>query len=57
VFRAIMCSSSGEFTVSMRHWYFLLRMGGFLVCWPGDQTATHAEWEIPVSHRYSKFSW
>ena len=22
-----------------------------------DQTATHTEWKIPVSHRYSKFSW
>jgi hypothetical protein len=24
---------------------------------PADQTATHAEWKIPVSHKYSKFSW
>ena len=56
--------SSGELTVSMRHWYFSLCMGGCLVCWlgwvssqPADQTATHTEWKIPVSHRYSKFSW
>jgi len=24
---------------------------------PADQTATHTQWKIPVSHRYSKFSW
>ena len=35
-----------------------------LVCWWGwslsqlaDQTATHTQWKLPVSHRYSKFSW
>jgi len=31
----IMCPSSGELTVSMRHWYFSLCMGGSLVCWLG----------------------
>jgi len=25
--------------------------------WSADQIATHTEWKIPVSHRYSKFSW
>ena len=62
VFWATMCPYSGE----IRHWYFSLCMGGCLVCWlgwysvssqPADQTATHTEWKIPVSHRYSKFSW
>jgi len=24
---------------------------------PANQTDTHREWKIPVSHRYSKFSW
>jgi len=64
MFRASMCPSSGELTVSMRHWYFSLCVGGCLVCWlgwvssqPADQTATYTEWNIPVSHRYSKFSW
>ena len=64
MFRATMYSSSGELTVSMRHWYFSLWMGGSLVCWLGwdemrwaDQTATHRDWKIPVSHRYIKFSW
>jgi len=28
MFRATMCPSSGELTVSMRHWYFSLCMGG-----------------------------
>ena len=67
MFRATVCPSSGELTVSIRHWYFSLCMGGCLVCWlgwdcavssqPADQTATHTEWKIPVSYRYSKFSW
>jgi len=34
MFRATMCPSSGELTVSVRHWYFLLCMGGCLVCRP-----------------------
>ena len=64
MFRATMCPSSGELTVSTRHRYFSVCMGGCLVCWlrrvssqPADQTATHTEWKIPVSHRYGKFSW
>jgi len=32
MFRATMCPSSGKLTVSMRHWYFSLCMGGCLVC-------------------------
>ena len=55
-FRATMCPSSGELTVFMRYWYFSFCMGGCLVCRP-DQTATHTEWKILVSHGYSKFSW
>ena len=35
MFRATMCPSSGELTVSMRHWYFSLCMVGCLVCWLG----------------------
>jgi len=33
MFRATMCPLSGELTLSMRHWYFLLCMGGCLVCY------------------------
>ena len=29
MFRTTMCPSSGEITVSMRHWYLSLCMGGF----------------------------
>ena len=59
MFRATTCPSSGELTVSMRHWYFSLCMGGCLVCssQPADHTASRTEWKIPVSQRYSKFSW
>jgi len=32
MFRATMCPSSGELTVSVRQWYFSLYMGGSLVC-------------------------
>ena len=54
MFRATMCPSPGQLTISMRHWYISLCMGGCLVCWLGwvDQTAMHTEWKIPVSHRY-----
>jgi len=54
MFRATMCPSSGEPTVSMRHWQFSLCTGGCLVCWlgwdssqPTDQTATRTEWKAP----------
>ena len=35
MFRAAMWTSSGELTVSMRHWYFSFCMGCFLWCWFG----------------------
>jgi len=42
MFRATMCPSSGELTVSMRHWYFSPCMVDCLVCWslsdPNQQT-------------------
>jgi len=41
MFRATMWPSSGELTLSMRHWYFSLCMGGCLVCWLGR------EWPYP----------
>ena len=43
MFRATMCPSSEELTVSMRHWYFFTLYGWL----SGLQT----------SHPYSKFSW
>jgi len=64
MFRATMCPSSGEITVSMRmrHWYLSLCMGGvWSAGWSFSPTsrpdATHTEWKILVSHRYSNFSW
>ena len=62
VFRATMCPSSGENTVSMRHWYLSLCMDGvWYAGWSFTPTSrrdtTHTEWQIPVSHRYSGFSW
>jgi len=57
MFRATMCPSSEELTVSMQHWYFSLCMGGCLICWLTYQTATYTERKLPVSHRYSMFSW
>ena len=35
-----MCPSSGELTVSMRHWYFSLCTGGCLVCMSGPAKCT-----------------
>ena len=56
MFRATMCPSSGELTVSMRNSYFSLCTGGCLVCWLGQtrpgQTATHTEWSLHVSGNY-----
>ena len=43
MFRATTCSSSGELTVSMRHWYFSLYMGGCLVCRPDSHPAIQSE--------------
>ena len=62
MFRATMYPSSGEFTVSMRHWYFSIWSAGWdetlhVLLYQTDHTATHTEWKIPVSHRYSKFCW
>jgi len=51
MFQATMCPSPRELTVSMRHRYFSLCMGGCLVCWlgwdwvssqPADRTATQS---------------
>jgi len=62
MFRATMCPSSGETTVSMRHWYLSFCMGGVSSAgWSETPTsvpdAIHTEWQIPVSHGYSVFSW
>ena len=62
MFWATMCPSSGELTVSMRHWYVSLCMGGvWSAGWNFTPTSrpdtTHTKWQIPESHRYSKFSW
>ena len=61
MFRATMCPSSGEITVSMRH-LVLVTLYGWL---PGMQGGIHHAYQtvIPqsdkyqVSHRYSYFSW
>ena len=60
--RATLCPSSGELTVSMRHWYLSLCVGGvwsagWIFATTSRSYATHTEWQIPASHRYSKFSW
>jgi len=62
MFRATVCPSSGEITVSMWHWYMPLSMSGvWSAGWSETPTsrpdATHTEWHIPVSHGYSNFSW
>jgi len=62
MFRTTVCPSSGEITVSMRHWYLSLGMGGFWTAgWSETPTSrpdsTHTGWQIPVSHRYCNFFW
>ena len=57
MFRWTMYPSSGEITVSMRHWYMSLCMSGVRNDISTRRPdATHTEWHIPVSHRYSNFS-
>jgi hypothetical protein len=60
MFRAYMCPSLGEITVSTRLWYLSL-CGVWSAGWSFTPTsrpeATHTEWQIPVSHKYSNFSW
>jgi len=34
-----------------------VQSGGWNDFQPADQTATHTEQQIPMSHRHSKFSW
>jgi hypothetical protein len=62
MFWATMCPSSKEITVSIRHWYLSLCMGGIWSDgWSDTPTSraytTHTEWQIPLSHEYSNFSW
>ena len=62
MFRANMYPSSGEISVSLRHRYLSLCMGGvWSAGWSFTPTSrpdtTHTEWQIPVSHRYRNFSW
>jgi len=55
MFQATMCPSSGELTVSMRHWYFCT-LYGWLSGQQNRQPPIQSE-KIPVSQRYSHFSW
>ena len=63
MFRATMCSSSGEITVYMRHWYLSLFVDDCLVCrmeWNSTlhirQSSTQSD-KYQVSHSNSYFSW
>ena len=44
MFRATMCPSSWELTVSMRHWYFSFCIGGCLVCRPDNHQYLLTPW-------------
>ena len=60
MFRASMCQSSGENCCIYATLLFVNLYGWRLVCWlvpTSRPDATHTEWQIPVSHRYSDFSW
>ena len=61
MFRATMCTSSGEITVSMRHSVPVSCMDDCLVCRVNStlhtrQSSTQSD-KYQVSHRYSYFSW
>ena len=60
MFRASMCPSSGENYCICATLVFVTLYGWRLVCWldfiPTNRPdATHTEWQIPVTHRYSNF--
>jgi len=52
MFRAPMCPSSGGNYCIYATLIFVTVYGWRLVCRPD---ATHSEWQIPLSHRYSNF--
>jgi len=52
MFRATMCPSPGENYCMYATLVFVTLFRWRLVCRPD---ATHAEWQIPVSYRYSYF--
>ena len=62
MFRANMCPSLGEIAVSIRHWYLSLCMDdvwsvGCSFTPTSRLNTTHTEWQIPVLHINSNFSW
>jgi len=48
MFRATMCPSSGELTVSMQHWYFSFCVGGCLVCRPDNHPHRVKKYQCPI---------
>jgi len=50
---------SGNYVPIIRRIYCIYATLVRVAVWSAgaDQTATHTEWKIPMSHRYSKFSW
>ena len=48
MFRANICPSSGELTVSMQHWYFSLCMAGYLVADIAGGKEAEGVWEHGV---------
>ena len=53
MFQATMCPSSGEITVSMRHWYLVFCVDDCLVC----RLSSTQNNKYQVSHKNRCFSW
>jgi len=48
---------SGNYVPIIRRTYCIYATVLWVAVWSTDQAATHTEWKITLSHRYSKFSW
>ena len=57
MFRVSICPSSGEVTVSMRHWYLSLCMGGCLVCWTGEPPIQSDKYQCLIDTVSSPDDW
>jgi len=57
MFRALMCSSSGELIVSIRHWYMSLYVDDRLVCMFGFHPNLHTRRSPTYSDIYQMSYW
>jgi len=55
IIRRTHCTYATLVLFTVYGWLFGLLVG--IASQPADRTATHTQWTVPVSHRFSEFSW